>query len=95
MSHTCVCVFVCVCAEVTNLCYPIGAEVLHSSRCEVSFLTPLANYLEEAMRVKPAVAISEVLSQFQKCEDVSCTVSVYRNVIYCIRIWLITSLVFL
>ena len=53
--------------------FAADSDALQSSIGEVSSFISLENYLEEVTRVKPVVAITEVLSQLQKRErDVSC-----------------------
>ena len=53
--------------------FTVDSDALHSRIGEVSSFISLENYLEEVARVKPVVAITEVLSQLQKSErDVSC-----------------------
>lgn len=59
----------------SNTCvlFAVDSDALHSRIDEVSSFVSLENYLEEVARVKPVVAITEVLSQLQKSEgDVSC-----------------------
>ena len=57
----------------TCMLFAADSDALHSSIGEVSSFTSLENYLEEVARVKPVVAITEVLSQLQKSEeDVRC-----------------------
>lgn len=53
--------------------FAADSDVLHSGIGEVYSFISLGNYLEEGTRVKPVVAITEVLSQLQKSEGhVSC-----------------------